>query len=257
MVLMLCEERLGVRSYTHVVEPDFAIPSEMEQVLESDIRRLLNAEPIQYVLGFCDFYGRRFSVSPAVLIPRPETELLVREAVVWALAQQRPLRILDMCTGSGCIAWSLHEEIPDAEVVGVDISEEALAIAAGQFGKTGPEFIRVDVLGGIPDFGGLKFDLIVSNPPYIMEKEKAAMRPNVLDWEPGIALFVPDEDPLVFYRAVAGWAEKLLAPGGLGIVEINESLGESTAAVFAGSGFSDVRQVSDYFGKSRFVEFSK
>ena len=257
MVLMLCEEKLGVRSYTHVVEPERTIPADMEQELEDDVRRLLDAEPIQYVLGVCDFYGRRFHVDRSVLIPRPETELLVKEAVVWALGKDKPLRMLDMCTGSGCIAWSLQKEVPDAEVVGVDISEDALKVAAGQFPDAGPEFVLADVLGEAPDFGGRSFDLIVSNPPYIMEKEKALMRPNVLEWEPEIALFVPDEDPLLFYRAVADWAGKLLSPGGLGIVEINESLGDSTAQVFASKGFSEIRQVKDYFGKSRFIRFSK
>ena len=125
LVLMLCGERLGVERYTHVVEPQTPVPADREAGLEDDLRRLCAGEPIQYVLGFTEFCGRRFSVGPGVLIPRPETEQLVAEAVAELRGRPAP-RVLDLCTGSGCIAWSLALEVPEAEVIGVDLSEEAL-----------------------------------------------------------------------------------------------------------------------------------
>lgn len=258
IVLMLCEEKLGVRPYTHIVEPDRTVPDGMVCELEDDLRRLLDSEPVQYVLGACEFYGRRFRLDRSVLIPRPETELLVREAVTKAMDMPGPVRVLDLCTGSGCIAWSILKEVQDASVVAVDISEDALALASGQFPGPGPEFLKADLLDEIPDALDRKnFDLIVSNPPYIMEKEKAAMRPNVLEWEPEIALFVPDEDPLLFYRAIARWSERLLVPGGYGMVEINETQGSGVKQIFEGCGFMDVCVIPDYFGKSRFVSFRR
>jgi release factor glutamine methyltransferase len=177
----------------------------------------------------------------------------------WHQAQDNgPLRILDLCTGSGCIAWTLALEMPGAEVTAVDISEEALAVASSQdfteeMARTGaiaPRFIKADVLAGpIEDLG--QFDIIVSNPPYVMDSEKALMRTNVLDHEPHLALFVPDDDPLVFYRAIARWTDALLVPGGFGIVEINEALGPQTAAIF-----SNAEVVPDLSDRHRFVTFS-
>jgi release factor glutamine methyltransferase len=223
-------------------------------------------EPIQYIIGKAYFYDREFSVTPSVLIPRPETELLVREALVWTRrSAHRSLRILDLCTGSGCIAWSMALELPGSEVTAVDISDGALAVASGQkFGEAdpgctdsvvSPRFIKADVLAG-PAEGLGTFDMILSNPPYVMDSEKALMRRNVLDHEPWLALFVSDDDPLVFYRAVAGWARQLLKPDGIGIVEINEALGPETAAVFSQAGFADSSVICDLSDRSRFVRFS-
>lgn len=276
MALLLCCGRLGVQSYTHIVEPSFEIAPEALPGLESDMARLLSGEPLQYVLGTAEFCGRSFRVAPGVLIPRPETEEMVGIASGWlreasaagrsALSDLNPNllgakgglpaakgpRILDLCTGSGCIAWTLALDFPGAEVVGVDLSDDALSIAVSQpFQPSAPTFVKADVLGAVPQWE--PFDLIISNPPYIMEAEKAAMRPNVLDWEPSMALFVPDDDPLVFYRAVARWAGRLLR--GMGLVEVNETLGPETAAVFRDAGFRDVSLLDDIFGKPRFVRF--
>jgi release factor glutamine methyltransferase len=155
-------------------------------------------------------------------------------------------------------------EIPGAEVVAVDISEGALEVASSQdfreeIARTGaiaPRFIKADVLAGpIEDLG--QFDIIVSNPPYVMDSEKSLMRPNVLDHEPHLALFVPDDDPLLFYRAVARWASRLLVPGGFGIVEINEALGSQTAELFRKAGFVNVEVVSDLNDRDRFVKFTQ
>ena len=282
LVLMLCGERLGVERYTHVVEPQTPVPADREAGLEDDLRRLCAGEPIQYVLGFTEFCGRRFSVGPGVLIPRHETEQLVAEAVAELRGRPAP-RVLDLCTGSGCIAWSLALEVPEAEVVGVDLSEEALLYAESQFpGVSGlvpqgqektsslrcgnapgrqpaarrPRFFQADVLDTEQAFPYGPFDLIVSNPPYVMERERALMRPNVLDWEPALALFVPDDDPLRFYRAIARWAQRFLAPGGIGLVEINEALGPETAALFRSAGLKNVQIRRDFFQKERFIRFT-
>lgn len=258
IVLHLCSEVLGTQNYTHIIEPQTLIPEDKLQELITMRERLLAHEPIQYVLGFCQFCDRRFAVGPQVLIPRPETEELVSAAVNSLLDMPQPARVLDLCTGSGCIAWSIALEFPSSTVVAVDISQEALNLAKQQFKtENSPFFICADVLktSEIPDWDG--FDLIVSNPPYIMEKEKAAMRSNVLEYEPEIALFVPDEDPLLFYKAVAQWGVKLLKPGGLGLVEINESLASETSEVFVLAGFDNVRVIKDVFSKNRIICFSK
>lgn len=271
LVLMLCGERLGVRSYTHIVEPLYEIPAGMQPGLEDDVRRLSSGEPIQYLLGHAEFCGRRFAVGPSVLIPRPETEALVAEAVRRLQPLSPGARVLDLCTGSGCIAWSVALEVPGTEVVAVDISADALALARSQFDVPAPPlFIEADVLkevnlnpgnldSGESGAGNLdpgSFDLLVSNPPYVMEGEKAFMRRNVLDHEPGLALFVPDDDPLVFYRAIAAWARRFLRPGGSGIVEINEALAGPTEGVFRDAGYEKTEIICDFFSKDRFVSFS-
>ena len=257
MVLMLCEEKLGTKSYTHIVEPQTAVPADLEVELLDDLRRLCAGEPIQYVLGFAEFCEHRFAVGPGVLVPRPETELLVAEGVnaLREMELDHAPRVLDLCTGSGCIAWSVALEIPDAQVVGVDLSETALEYARNQFPAAGPVFLQADVLDTEQTFPYGPFELIVSNPPYVCEDEKARMRPNVLDYEPALALFVPDDDPLLFYRAIARWAQRFLRPGGVGLVEINESLGGQTAAVFRDAGFKNVQIHRDFFRKERFIRF--
>ena len=261
----LCEDLLGVRSYVAVVEPLTEVSPEGAARWEKAMARLLAFEPLQYVTGFADFYGRRFAVSPDVLIPRPETELLVREAIAAAcrLPAGGTLRILDLCTGSGCIAWSLALERPGTAVTGVDISEKALAVAAGQdfgdelarTGATAPRFIKADVLdidSAAETLGG-PYDIIVSNPPYIAEAQKSQMERNVLDYEPALALFVPDDDPLIFYRAIAALSRRLMRAGSQGFVEINDAFGPQTAALFEAAGFREVRLIPDLAGRDRIV----
>jgi release factor glutamine methyltransferase len=218
-------------------------------------------EPLAYIIGEQSFMGLPFVVSPDVLIPEQDTENLVEEALRYL---EDGSRILDLCTGSGCIAWTLALEIPGAEVTAVDISDDALAVASSQdfteeiarTGATAPRFIKADVLAGpLTDLG--QFDIIVSNPPYVMDSEKALMRSNVLDHEPHLALFVPDSDPLVFYRAVAQWADALLAPDGSGMVEINEALGPQTAEIFRAAGYDNVAVIPDLSDRHRFVSFSR
>ncbi|MBR5724825.1 MAG: peptide chain release factor N(5)-glutamine methyltransferase [Bacteroidales bacterium] len=259
LVLMLCEELLGTMRYTHIVEPETAVPEERFAELEDCLQRLCAGEPVQYVLGVAEFCSHRFAVGPGVLIPRPETELLVAEAVrtLREMDLERAPKVLDLCTGSGCIAWSIALEIRDAEVIGLDLSEIALEYARNQFSAGGaPLFLQADVLDTEQEFPCGPFDLIVSNPPYVRESERALMRPNVLEHEPPMALFVPDDDPLRFYCAIARWAQRFLRPGGVGIVEINEALGEETAAVFHDAGFENVKILPDFYKKTRFISFN-
>ena len=268
LVLRLVQDVGGFKPYDHIVRPDLEAPAELSEALD----RLLACEPLQYVVGFQEFYGRRFIVRPGVLIPRPETEILVREACLRALSLEEP-RVLDLCTGSGCIAWSVQMEVPQAHVTAVDISEVALAVARDQKpydlipndaekGVSGskmpshdPEFVLADVLEE-QGFPGAPFDILLANPPYIRESEKAQMHANVLEHEPELALFVPDDDPLVFYRAIAAHAVHSLKSGGWGMVEINESLGEETAAVFEVAGLKVLEIMPDFYSRDRFVTFT-
>ena len=250
IVGMLLEDRLGLPSYAPVTEPDREIDA---AALESDMARLRRSEPIQYVLGHAEFYGRRFLVTPDVLIPRPETEELIESVLKSPVAAGHDPRILDLCTGSGCIAWTLALEIPDATVVGVDISPKALAIARNQFHDPRVSFRRADVLAEKLPLAG-PFDIIVSNPPYVLESERAEMRRNVLDYEPGLALFVPDDDPLKFYRALVRHAANLLAENGCGIFEANARFCGEVAALLSPI-FADVQVLKDISGRERFVSF--
>lgn len=253
VVSMLLCARLGLKDWELVLRGGDPMPLDVS----AELARLLKGEPVQYVLGYAEFYGRKFEVSPSVLIPRPETEMLVE----WALACKLPkgARALDLCTGSGAIAWSLAWERPDFKLTAVDISPEALSVASGQFSRSSapsvPHFVLADVLSEdfAKDLG--TFDLLLSNPPYIMDGEKASMRANVLEYEPHLALFVPDDDALVFYRAIARAAWNLLVPGGVGIVECNELLARQSALEFENRGFSSVNIVRDLAGKERFVTF--
>lgn len=259
MVYAFLEHHIGTKRHTHIIEPMYEVVDDLAEMALAAFRRMASGEPLQYVIGKAWFYSREFKVGPDVLIPRPETEILVSEA----LSGSRPSRVLDLCTGSGCIAWTLALEMPGTKVVAVDISDGALEVASSQdfaqeMAKTGaraPEFIKSDVLAEEldPAVEG-KFDLLVSNPPYVMNKEKELMRENVLDHEPHLALFVPDNDPLLFYRAIAGHALRFLSPKGFGLVEINEALGEETADVFRASGF-EARVIRDLSDKDRFVRF--
>ena len=263
MVLMFLQHSIGTSRHTHILEPSYEVSDDAVVGAMSAFDRIASGEPIQYIIGKAYFYDREFNVTPDVLIPRPETELLVRAAVNWARRSGREtMRIADLCTGSGCIAWSMAMELPGAEVTAVDISDGALAVAAGQESGSAaagcpcevvaPKFIKADVLAG-PVEGLGTFDMILSNPPYVMDSEKALMRKNVLEHEPWLALFVPDDDPLLFYRAVAAWARQLLKPDGLCLVEINEALGRQTAEVFEDAGFRDVEVLQDLNSRDRFV----
>lgn len=265
----LLEHYTAIPSYKFVSEPDLVIDAPLSSGIPSQERKnalgteyhplcsaldgLATGRPLQYVLGVTDFYGHRFKVGEGCLIPRPETEELVSRMVDELSGQElgeEPFNILDLCTGSGCIAWSLAAAFPEAMVYGCDLSDAALRYACKQRVKTGgakPIFFTADVLAA-PPAGLPPFDVIVSNPPYICESERAQMRPNVLDFEPAEALFVPDDDPMRFYKAIARWADALLRPGGRIFLEINERFGPDVAALFPGA-----QVFPDLYGKGRFV----
>ncbi len=275
MILMLCEETLGIKNYTHIVNPDYEISKANSEMLMAKLEDLSRGMPLQYALGYADFCGLRFRVTPAVLIPRPETELLVRDALQHASRIKRmreaygkgaePVRVLDLCTGSGCIAWSVALNLPGAVVVGTDISEDALEVARTQdFAAelksrqaAAPTFVRSDVLDTEQEFPYGPFDIILSNPPYILPSEKVQMRVNVLGYEPEGALFVPQEDPMLYYRAIAKWSERFLNPEGKALTEINAQLADETKEVFRSAGFSGTEVLKDYFYKNRFVLYYK
>lgn len=275
IVLMLCEEVLGTENYTHIVEPEFKIDDKKLPELEAAMERLKKMEPVQYVLGHTEFYGRTFKVDPAVLIPRPETELLCRDAIKLGMRVYRmrspygknaePVRILDLCTGSGCIAWTMALSIPGSRVTAVDISDAALEVAAGQDFASElksketfrPEFIKADVLDSEQEIELGPFDMVLSNPPYIMESEKKDMRRNVLEYEPESALFVPDDDPLLFYRAIARWSQRFMSPDGVGLSEVNESLARQTETVFKAAGYAHTEIVRDLSDKNRYIIYHK
>lgn len=263
MVYAFLEHHLGTKRHTHIVEPAYEVTDEKALQAVAAFDRMAAGEPMQYVAGMADFYGRQFHVTPDVLIPRPETEILCRSVIDRKTAYPKNPKVLDLCTGSGCIAWTLALEMPGAEVTAVDISDGALAVASAQdfseeLSRTSalaPRFIKADVLAE-PSLTQ-QYDIFVSNPPYVMDKEKALMRTNVLDHEPHLALFVSDDDPLIFYRAIARWAQALLKPDGYCIVEINEALGSETAQVYIDAGFHDVELIRDLSDRDRFVSFRR
>ena len=213
---------------------------------------LKRQRPIQHIIGFVGFCGCRIAVSHDVLVPRPETE----EIVNWIITNHSSLithRCLDLCTGSGCIAIALKKAFPAAEVAGVDVSAAALEMARQNAKNNGVDicFMQADVLNGVDGLSG-SYGLIVSNPPYVMEKEMAQMAANVLDYDPALALFVPDDDPLRFYKAIANIAKEHLAKDGMLVVEINEVLADETCAVFKAQGFTP-RVHEDFRGKQRWI----
>ena len=236
------------------------LSSDEERNLEEIITRLQNGEPVQYVLGEADFAGRTFHVEPGVLIPRPETAELCQwiEEDVSSLEADERKQILDICTGSGCIAITLGLTIPNSEVTGWDISEDALRIAQGNVEMLKAGNVRIEYQDALmlPKTAETA-DIIVSNPPYICEKEKADMEKNVLEHEPSIALFVPDEDPLKFYRAIAEYASSALKSEGTLYFEINPIYEKETREMLEELGFKDIETKEDAFGKKRMMKAKK
>lgn len=291
----LLQHYCGISTYEHMVEPFGAIAPEVVPSLENAVEQLAQARPLQYVLGWQEFCDLKITVEEGVLIPRPETEELVMwvaeviksrgesnnklnslsnndsDAIVNHI--DRPLRILDAASGSGCIACALASKFPAAQVFACDISDKALEITAKNLDSCGCKSAKVfkcDLLNNaaqtvrqylmeqileeqsVLDQQGL-LDIIVSNPPYVTELEKLQMRPNVLEYEPQGALFVPDANPLLFYKALAELANELLVPGGAIFMEINEQFGNETAALFSNEYFSHLEVRNDLFDKPRMV----
>ena len=230
-----------------------------EEELNALLNRLLQGEPVQYVTGVAEFGGRHFHVEPGVLIPRPETAELCQWIVSSLHTPHSTLHILDIGTGSGCIACTLAAELPESKVTAWDISDEALRIAQenAQNNHVHINFEKVDILSISPSSFLLppssQWDTIVSNPPYICNKEREGMEQNVLDHEPSLALFVPDEDPLLFYRAITRFATTALQDGGNLYFEINPLYAQPLEQLMQEEGFSDIHFRHDSFGKQRFA----
>jgi release factor glutamine methyltransferase len=217
------------------------------------VERLKQFEPIQYILGETSFCGLKFRINPSVLIPRPETEELIE--CILNDYDGRKMRILDIGTGSGCIAISVAHFLPTTEVIAVDISGEAIQTAEenARINNTSVSFIQADILYSDVDIPGT-FDIIVSNPPYVKENEQIGMERNVLLYEPRLALFVPDNDPLLFYRAIARLAKQKLNTGGALYFEINAMLGKETVQALKEEGFTNVELIRDLSGKDRIIK---
>ena len=249
--MLICCDMLGLDALDIYMGKDIILSECKQRELENIIFRLQKNEPIQYIRGFAEFCGRKFKVAPGVLIPRPETAELV-ELIVKENPGARHL--LDIGTGSGCIAISLDKRLPDADVEAWDISEEALAIARANNEELESRvlFRQRDVLSDDWEKSP-SFDVIVSNPPYVTEAEKDEMEANVLDWEPALALFVPDDDPLRFYRRIVTLGRELLLPEGKLYFEINRAFGREIAYMLEMNQYRDVRVIKDIFGKDRIV----
>ena len=224
-----------------------------QSLLNGFIHRLNKNEPLQYILEEAEFYGRKFRVGPAVLIPRPETELLVKMVVDHFQGNKQEITLLDIGTGSGCIAITLALELPFATVLATDISSDALGIAKENAKRltANVQFQIQDILNDTLSMGQL--DAVVSNPPYILENERILLQKKVVEYEPAQALFVPDSNPLLFYKAIAEKARQSLKPGGLLLTEINERLGNDMAALFESLGYADVKIHKDLCEKDRLV----
>ena len=246
---IVCCEMLGQTTIDYYLGKDIILSSKEMQKLNGILARLLNFEPIQYIQGTARFLERSYHVAPGVLIPRPETEELVE-----VMLREIPpdARILDIGTGSGCIAISLSKAFPNAKVTAWDVSEDALCIARRNNDDLQASvcFVKQDVLAWRGD-GGQCYDVIVSNPPYITESEKQEMERNVLDWEPFSALFVPNNDPLLFYRRIGELGRMMLVDGGRLYFEINRAYGEATAMMLCGQGYTGIRILKDISGNDR------
>ncbi len=252
-ISLILENICGISRTERIANPGIKIPDGQKSKIELIIRRLLKYEPIQYIFGKADFYGLIFNVGPQVLIPRGETEELVD--MIIAKYRGQNLKILDLGTGSGCIAVTLQKNMPDSECWACDITQESLDMARTNAELNGVKvhFFRFDILEedlpeNLPDF-----NLMVSNPPYVTWSERVSMPANVLDNEPDLALFVPDHDPLLFYRSICHLALKKLLDGGTLFFEINEAYGKETIELLQQSGFEKVELFNDIHGKNRMV----
>ena len=288
LMRILLEDLFGIDWNQQLMNPDLRIDELQHARLREAVDRILSDEPVQYVTGMARFCDLLIKVSPAVLIPRPETEELVQRICdsfpvekdsllchsnvgkcgsmeMHSIRRSQSIgggsnmekasfRIWDIGTGSGCIAIALAKHFVYAEVIGFDVSEEALRIAMENTESNGVKvtFVQDDVLNPCSDYFNQPVDLVVSNPPYVCESERTQMETNVLDWEPEKALFVPDDDPLRFYRKIQELVKNQLNPGGQIWFEINERMGEEMLQLCHDMGFAEAEIIEDYMGKPRF-----
>ncbi|MCH3882591.1 peptide chain release factor N(5)-glutamine methyltransferase [Tenacibaculum aquimarinum] len=260
---LLIEEYLDFQRIDSVLKADFIISSEVLTDFNAAIERLKNEEPIQYILGNTEFYGLPFLVNKNTLIPRPETEELVEWIIdeatklksdVTSSADEKSSSILDIGTGTGCIPISLKKNLPNATVSAIDVSKEALKTAKenAKLNSVNINFMEIDILktDDLPN----NYDIIVSNPPYVRELEKVEIKNNVLENEPHLALFVDDNNPLIFYDKIADLAKLHLSKNGLLFFEINQYLGKETVDMLAKKGFKNIELKKDFSGNNRMIK---
>ncbi len=251
----LLEEYTGLKRIDLTLQPNYNISNKNINAFSQALDRLKKEEPIQYIIGKTEFYGFPFIVNKHTLIPRPETE----ELVSWILntiqtSNKKPIQILDIGTGSGCISIALKKNNPDVSIYALDISSEALEVAKqnAERNNVSIHFIHKDILT-TSDLNQ-SFDIIISNPPYVRELEKKEMKNNVLKYEPELALFVPNKNPLIFYQKIAQLASKSLTENGILFFEINEYLFSETEKLLLDIGFHSIEIKKDIFGKNRFIK---
>ena len=252
---LLIEEYLNFKRIDSVLKPDFDISEDIMILLENALTKLIKEEPIQYIIGKTEFFGLPFLVNKNTLIPRPETEELV-EWILNEIDKTNSQKILDIGTGTGCIPISLAKKLSNVEVFAIDVSENALKIAKqnAALNNTKINFIETDILNTntLPQ----SFNIIVSNPPYVRELEKVEIKNNVLENEPHLALFVEDNNPLIFYNKIANLAKHQLTKNGLLFFEINQYLGDETVLLLKQKGFSKIELRKDLFGNNRMIKAS-
>ncbi len=256
-IRLIMERVCDIQPHQFLLCKDKELSDKEKTQIYNIVERLTKYEPIQYIFGKTDFYGFEFLVNPSVLIPRPETEELV-ELIVHDYPGNKEIEIMDVGTGSGCIAIALKRLLPHAQLSAIDISPEALKVAEknASLNRASIFFYQKDILDPFRTGDDIEpdFDVIVSNPPYVMEKEKAAMEPNVLDYEPHQALFVPDDDPLLYYRNVTRFAEQKLKKKGYLYFEINAQLGKEVVNMLRLMEFKNIELIQDLSGHDRFVK---
>ena len=259
---IILEKLHGLKRIDLALNPQKVMDGAHLKQWKNIVSELKKQRPVQYILGETTFYGLSFLVNENTLIPRPETEELVEliiESTNYELRNTK-LKVLDIGTGSGCIAISLAKHLPTSEVYAIDVSEEALATAKknAELNKVAIDFISTNILDvvNLSAVAGLdkQFDIIVSNPPYVRNLEKDEIKPNVLEYEPHLALFVDDIDPLLFYRKIAELAIKNLNPNGKLYFEINQYLGNETVELVESFGFKNVKLIKDIYGNDRMIE---
>ena len=250
MIRVICEDVFNYDPVDVALRQESELPDFAPERIADIMARLRRHEPLQYIVGSARFHGHRFKVTPAVLIPRPETEQLVD--LIIDENEGSDLRVLDMGTGSGCIAISLARALKFSQVDALDVSRDALEVARKNAAdlKVKVRFFESDMLSPQP---AARYDIIVSNPPYVCWSEREAMDRNVKDYEPGQALFVPDNDPLLFYKAIVPYAAQSLERGGKLYLEINQRFGNEVKRLMQDNGFDEVRIIEDSYGKVRFA----
>ena len=263
LIMILLEHYFSLDRVKIAMNPELRLSESELLTLHFAVKELLTNKPVQYIIGETEFCGMRFFVDENVLIPRPETEEMVKKIASCrdkACLVPTGCDILDIGTGSGCIAISLAKLLTDSKVTAVDVSEKALNVAKknAKANEVNVRFILDDILNPQnPELIDNQYDIIVSNPPYVCESEKSEMRANVLDYEPSSALFVSDNDPLIFYRRILEFAQKALKPGGEVWFEINENFGEEMKNLCLEQGFKNVEIIKDFRERDRILKGSK